>query len=57
MNLRCAENILQKAKYDYYHIVEAKEFIKMEKFVEEENLEVCLQTNEINEMANNKEKN
>ena len=56
MNIRCAENILQKAKYDYYKIMEAKEFVKIDKFIEEENIEVCFKTNEINEQLNNKVK-
>ena len=47
MNIRCAEKILQKAKYDLYHIKQAKEFVKIEKFVEEEELLVCFQTEEI----------
>ena len=47
MNIRCAEKILQKAKYDLYHIKQAKEFVKVEKFVEEEEIEVCIQTEEI----------
>ena len=54
MNIRCAEKILQKAKYDFYKIMEAKEFVKIDKFVEEENIEVCFQTNEMNEQLNNK---
>jgi len=53
MNIRCAEKILQKAKYDLYHINQAKEFVKIEKFVKEEEIEVCIQTPEI---INNKEK-
>ena len=47
MNIRCAEKILQKAKYDLYHINQAKEFVKIEKFVNEEDIEVCIQTPEI----------
>ena len=56
MNIRCAEKILQKAKYDFFKIMEAKEFVKIDRFVEEENIEVCFQTSEINEQANNKAK-
>jgi hypothetical protein len=47
MNIRCAEKILQKAKYDLFHINQAKEFVKIEKFVNEEEIEVCIQTPEI----------
>jgi len=56
MNIRCAENILQKTKYDFYKIMEAKEFVKIDKFIEEENIEVCFQINEINDQLNNKVK-
>ena len=56
MNIRCAENILQKTKYDFYKIMEAKEFVKIDKFIEEENIEVCFQINEINAQLNNKVK-
>ena len=55
MNIRCAEKILQKEKYDNYHITQVREFVKIDRFVEEETIEVCIQTNEIGE-SNNKEK-
>ena len=54
MNIRCAEKILQKATYDLGHILQANEFAKIEKFVEEEEIEVCFQTESI--VSNNKEK-
>jgi hypothetical protein len=44
MNLRCAEKILEKIKYDLYHIREAKKFLKIEKFVDSEEIEVCITT-------------
>ena len=53
MNIRCAEKILQKTKYDLYHIEQAKIFVKIDKFVEEEEISVCIQTSEI---TNNNEK-
>ena len=56
MNIRCAEKILQKEKYDNFHIKQAKEFVKIDKFVQEENIEVCLQTNDLNSNESNKEK-
>ena len=57
MNIRCAEKILQKQKYDNYHIIQAKEFVKIDKFVEEEKIEVCMQTSEINEAINKEKEN
>ena len=47
MNIRCAEKILEKAKYDLIHIEQAKIFVKIDKFVEEEEIPVCFQTAEI----------
>ena len=61
MNIRCAENILNKARYDLNHINLSKEFVKIEKFVEEEEIEVCLQTTHeiknLKERDNKKKKN
>ena len=54
MNLRCAEKILEKIKYALKHIQEAKKFLKIEKFVDTEEIEVCISTKEIEET---KEKN
>ena len=42
MNLRCAENLLDKAKYDLVDIEDAKKFIKIEKFIDTEKIEVCI---------------
>ena len=50
MNVRCAEKILQKAKYDLNHIKKIKDYVKIEKFIEEEEIEVCLQTQEISNL-------
>jgi hypothetical protein len=47
MNVRCAEKILQKAKYDLNHIKKIKDYVKIEKFIEEEEIEVCIQTPEL----------
>ena len=44
MNIRCAEKILEKSIMDLEHIAQAKEFIKIEKFVDSEIIEVCVQT-------------
>ena len=42
MNLRCAEKLLDKAKFDLHDIEEAKKFVKIEKFIETEKIEVCI---------------
>ena len=42
MNLRCAEKLLDKAKFDLLDIEEAKKFVKIEKFIETEKIEVCI---------------
>ena len=42
MNLRCAEKLLDKAKYDLSDIEEAKKFVKIEKFIDTEKIEVCI---------------
>ena len=57
MNLRCAEKILEKIKYDLYHIRAAKKFLKIEKFVDSEEIEVCITTrDELKEKLKNKNK-
>ena len=40
-NLRCAEKIVEKAKYDLKRIQQAKRFIKIEKFVDTKEIKVC----------------
>ena len=42
MNLRYAEKLLDKAKYDLVDIEEAKKFVKIEKFIDTEKIEVCV---------------
>ena len=56
MNLRCAEKILEKIKYALKHIIEAKKFLKIEKFVDKEEIEVCVTTKEIEESEKGKNK-
>ena len=57
LNIRCAEKLLQKEKYHNYHINLTKEFVKIDKFIQEEKIEVCLQTKDLNSNdLNNKEK-
>ena len=57
MNLRCAEKILEKIKYALKHIQEAKKFLKIEKFVDTEEIEVCISTKEIEETKEKNKKN
>ena len=57
MNLRCAEKILEKIRYALKHIQEAKKFLKIEKFVDSEEIEVCVSTKEIEEWKEKNKKN
>ena len=54
MNLRCAEKILEKIKYDLKHIKDAIKFLKIEKFVDTEEIEVCVKTREMEELRKDK---
>ena len=54
MNLRCAEKLLEKAKYDSSDIEEAKKFVKIEKFIDTEKIEVCIR---LKDEKDDKEKN
>ena len=56
MNLRCAEKFLEKIKYDLKHIKEAIKFIKIEKFVNTEEIEVCIKTREMDDYYNRNKK-
>ena len=58
MNLRCAEKILEKIKFDSRQIKEEKKFLKIEKFVNSEEIEVCIKIKENEEAKgkNNKSK-
>ena len=57
MNLRCAEKLLEKVKYDLSDIEEAKKFTKIEKFIDTEKIEVCIRIKEEKEEKEEKEKN
>ena len=57
INIECAEKKIQKEKFDNYQIKQAKEFLKIEKFVEEEKIEVCITINSAEEIKKFKEKN
>ena len=56
MNLRCAEKILEKIKFDLKHIKEAIKFLKIEKFVNSEEIEVCIKTKEMEENSDKNKK-
>ena len=56
MNLRCAEKILEKIKCDLKHIQESQKFLKIEKFVETEEIEVCIKTINIKAKRNSEGK-
>ena len=47
INIVCAENILETTKKELEHIKQMREYVKVEKFINEEELEVCIQTNEL----------
>ena len=47
MNLRCAEKLLEKAKYDLSDIEDAKKFVKIEKFIDTEKIEVCIRLRDV----------
>ena len=57
MNLRCAEKLLDKAKYDLLDIEEAKKFVKIEKFIDTEKIEVCVRIKDEKDNEKEKEKN
>ena len=42
MNLRCCEKIMEKTKNDLHHVEQAKKYVKIEKFINNEKIEVCI---------------
>ena len=40
MNLRCSEKIIEKAEYELKIIEEAKKYLQIEKFIDNEKIEV-----------------
>ncbi len=56
INLGNAENILETTKNELNHIRQMKEYVKVEKFINEEEIEVCIQTNELKNMRSNEKK-
>ena len=52
MNLSCCQKIIEKTKNDVFHIEQTKKYVKIEKFIDNEIIEVCLR---IKKKDNNKE--
>ena len=42
MNLTCCEKIIEKTKNDLFHIEQSKKYVKIEKFIDNEMIEVCI---------------
>ena len=42
MNLRCCEKIIENTKNELFHIEQAKKYEKIEKFIDNEKIEVCI---------------
>ena len=57
MNIRCAENLLQKETYENLIIDNNKDYIWIDKFIEEENIEICFQFKDIGINLNNDSNN
>ena len=58
MNLGCGEKILEQMNIGIYHMKQAKKIVMIEKFVNTEIIEVCVQTSkeaEINQIQGNKD--
>ena len=58
MNLGCGEKILEQMNIGIYHMKQAKKIVMIEKFVNTEIIEVCIQTSkeaEINQAQGNKD--
>ena len=53
MNLGCGEKILEQVNIGLSHSEQAKKIIKIEKFINSEKVEVCIQTIKENEEKNN----
>ena len=47
INISCAEQNIEIAKKELNHIKQMKEYLKIEKFINEEDIEICIQTNEL----------
>ena len=52
MNLGCGEKILEQVNIGLNHIEQAKKIVKIEKFINSEKIEVCIQTIKENEEKN-----
>ena len=42
MNLRCSEKIIENTKMELFRLEQAKKYIKIEKFIDNEKIEVCI---------------
>ena len=56
MNLRCAEKIIEKMKYDYKRIQQAKKFQRIENFIDRDKTAVCIRIRDENEKEKEKDK-
>jgi len=56
MNLRCSEKILEKIKYNFKHLQEAKKFQKIENFIDRDKTELCIRIRDEKEKEKEKEK-
>ena len=56
INLCCAENTLEITNKELIHIQQIKENVKVEKFINEEEIEVCIQTNELQNLRSSEKK-
>ena len=58
MNLRCCEKIVENSKSELFRIEQAKKYVKIEKFIDHENIEVCIRikNNTINKEIEAKQK-
>ena len=56
INLGNAEKILLTTKNELNHIKQMKEYVKVEKFINEEKIEVCIQTSELKNTRSNEKK-
>ncbi len=56
MNLRCAENIIEKTNRNFKRIKKAKKLQKIETFIEKDKTEICIKIKEKDEGKNDKDK-
>ena len=54
MNIKCAEKNIEKVKFDFKTVQNAKKFMKIEKFVHSEEIEICIKLRDTEDKAKNK---